>query len=67
VGSQLLVRQLSTQNVDAGPNLGDARYWRALNEVQLERHDEAWTDIELAALQRSQDLTQGRSPEVDHP
>ena len=29
--------------------LGDARYWRALNETQLTRYDEAWTDIELAA------------------
>jgi tetratricopeptide (TPR) repeat protein len=29
--------------------LGDARYWRALNETQLERYDEAWVDIELAA------------------
>jgi len=29
--------------------LGDARYWRALNETQLARYDEAWTDIELAA------------------
>jgi tetratricopeptide (TPR) repeat protein len=29
--------------------VGDARYWRALNEAQLERYDEAWTDVELAA------------------
>jgi len=29
--------------------IGDARYWRAVNEVQLERHDEAWDDIEGAA------------------
>ena len=29
--------------------VGDARYWRALNEAQLERYDEAWTDIELSA------------------
>jgi len=29
--------------------VGDARYWRAVNEVQLERHDEAWDDIERAA------------------
>jgi len=28
--------------------IGDARYWRALNETQMERYDEAWTDIELA-------------------
>ena len=30
-------------------HLGDARYWRALNEVQLARNDEARVDIELAA------------------
>jgi tetratricopeptide (TPR) repeat protein len=29
--------------------IGDARYWRALNETQLARYDEAWADIELAA------------------
>ena len=29
--------------------VGDARYWRALNEAQLGRNDEAWTDVELAA------------------
>ena len=29
--------------------VGDARYWRALNETELERNDEAWTDIEAAA------------------
>jgi tetratricopeptide (TPR) repeat protein len=28
---------------------GDARYWRALNEAELERYDEAWSDIEAAA------------------
>ena len=28
--------------------VGDARYWRALNESELERNDEAWTDVELA-------------------
>ena len=28
--------------------VGDGRYWRALNETQLERYEEAWTDIELA-------------------
>ncbi|MCU1381304.1 MAG: hypothetical protein JWL71_1, partial [Acidobacteria bacterium] len=28
--------------------VGDARYWRALNESELERNDEAWSDIELA-------------------
>jgi len=29
--------------------VGDARYWRALNLAELERYDEAWTDIEAAA------------------
>lgn len=29
--------------------IGDARYWRALNEAQLARNDEAWVDVELAA------------------
>jgi tetratricopeptide (TPR) repeat protein len=29
--------------------IGDARYWRAYNETQLARNDEAWEDIELAA------------------
>jgi len=29
--------------------VGDARYWRALNLTELERFDEAWTDIEGAA------------------
>lgn len=28
---------------------GDARYWRALNEAQLERYDAAWADVEEAA------------------
>jgi tetratricopeptide (TPR) repeat protein len=29
--------------------IGDGRYWRALNEAQLGRNEEAWSDIELAA------------------
>jgi tetratricopeptide (TPR) repeat protein len=29
--------------------IGDARYWRAMNEVQLEQDDAAWGDIERAA------------------
>ena len=29
--------------------VGDARYWRALNESELERNEEAWSDVELAA------------------
>jgi tetratricopeptide (TPR) repeat protein len=28
--------------------VGDARYWRALDEEALSRYDEAWADIELA-------------------
>jgi tetratricopeptide (TPR) repeat protein len=28
--------------------VGDARYWRALNESELERNDEGWTDIVAA-------------------
>ena len=28
--------------------IGDARYWRALNEAQLNRLDAAWDDVELA-------------------
>jgi len=28
--------------------VGDARYWRALDETQLERYEEAWVDVELA-------------------
>src|SRR5262249_25203341 len=30
-------------------NPGDARYWRALNEEQMDRHGAAWDDIERAA------------------
>jgi tetratricopeptide (TPR) repeat protein len=29
--------------------VGDARYWRAVNENQLDRLDVAWDDVELAA------------------
>jgi len=29
--------------------IGDARYWRAMNEVQLAQNDAAWDDVELAA------------------
>jgi tetratricopeptide (TPR) repeat protein len=29
--------------------VGDARYWRAWNELQLGRLDDAWDDVELAA------------------
>ena len=29
--------------------IGDARYWRALNDAQLGRNEEAWSDVELAA------------------
>ena len=31
--------------------IADARYWRALNEADLNRNDEAWEDIELADKQ----------------
>jgi tetratricopeptide (TPR) repeat protein len=34
--------------LSAGRNPGDARYWRALNEEQLDEHDLAWEDVELA-------------------
>ncbi|HZT78563.1 MAG TPA: hypothetical protein VFA27_18075 [Vicinamibacterales bacterium] len=30
-------------------SVGDARYWRAFNELQLSRLDEAWQDVEDAA------------------
>ena len=30
-------------------HVGDARYWRALNENQLSHYDEAWDDVEQAA------------------
>lgn len=30
-------------------HVGDALYWRALNENQLSRYDEAWDDVEKAA------------------
>jgi tetratricopeptide (TPR) repeat protein len=30
-------------------HLGDARYWRALNENQLGRYDQSWADVEEAA------------------
>lgn len=33
----------------ANRNPGEARYWRALNEEQLQQHDAAWVDIERAA------------------
>jgi tetratricopeptide (TPR) repeat protein len=29
--------------------IGDARYWRALNEAQLEENEAAWEDVEQAA------------------
>ncbi len=35
--------------IAAGRNLGDARYWRALNETHLGSLEQAWDDIELAA------------------
>lgn len=35
--------------IEAGSSPGEARYWRAYNEMQLERYDEAWDDIERAS------------------
>ena len=29
--------------------VGDARYWRAFNEMQLARNDAAWDDVEIAS------------------
>ena len=34
--------------LDSRNNPGEARYWRALNEEQLDLHDAAWDDVELA-------------------
>jgi tetratricopeptide (TPR) repeat protein len=42
-----VVDQLLAQN----SLVGDARYWRALNDEALRRYDEAWADIELANKQ----------------
>ncbi len=36
------------QLIDLRWFVGDARYWRALNEAELEQYEEAWTDIEAA-------------------
>ena len=38
----------ATAIIDGHWNRGDALYWRAWNEMQLERFDPAWTDIEDA-------------------
>jgi tetratricopeptide (TPR) repeat protein len=35
--------------IGIGWYVGDARYWRAYNENDLERYDDAWTDVEAAA------------------
>jgi tetratricopeptide (TPR) repeat protein len=35
--------------IAAGRYPGDARYWRALNQVHLSRFEKAWADVELAA------------------
>jgi len=35
--------------IDLRWHVGDARYWRALNELDLERYEDAWTDVEMAA------------------
>jgi len=34
--------------IATGWHVGEARYWRAYNEADLERLDEAWSDIEAA-------------------
>ncbi len=34
--------------IEDGWYVGDARYWRAFNELQLSRLDEAWDDVERA-------------------
>ena len=39
---------VSDELLATGVNPGEARYWRALNEEQLDEHDQAWEDIELA-------------------
>jgi tetratricopeptide (TPR) repeat protein len=39
----------SDQLLAANWHPGEARYWRALNESQLERYDAAWVDVEEAA------------------
>jgi tetratricopeptide (TPR) repeat protein len=37
--------------------VGDGRYWRAFNEMQLNRNDEAWDDVEIAGkLMRNADV-----------
>jgi tetratricopeptide (TPR) repeat protein len=44
------VEAIATTDVLLGAHwfVGDARYWRALNESELERNDEAWADVALA-------------------
>jgi tetratricopeptide (TPR) repeat protein len=37
------------QLIALGWYVGDARYWRAYNETDLERYEDAWTDVEAAA------------------
>jgi tetratricopeptide (TPR) repeat protein len=38
----------ASQLIGLGWYVGDARYWRAYNETDLERYEDAWTDIEAA-------------------
>jgi tetratricopeptide (TPR) repeat protein len=39
---------VSDRMLAEGVYVGDARYWRAYNELQLSRLDEAWDDVEQA-------------------
>ncbi len=40
--------RVADQLIDLGRYPGDAHYWKAYNELQLERYDAAWADIEAA-------------------
>jgi len=39
---------VTDQMLATGVNPGEARYWRALNEDQFGRSDEAWVDVQIA-------------------
>lgn len=39
---------MADRMIDERWSVGDARYWRAYNELQLSRLDEAWQDVEEA-------------------
>ena len=40
--------RVADQLIEISRYPGDAHYWKAYNELQLERNDAAWTDIEAA-------------------